>query len=530
MNKKISLKYIPENFNFEQLKKDFPPDGGFVPVDYKVYLFLSMIYEKYPYQESMRNEFGDYTFINAKQDLERAFSIKCLRSMRIWLSGAGVIVYTNYEIDSHPRGYRFIGKYACAPCKSVVISKCTMVRKINKQIIPDKNAISKYPVLYDSLQGLQIDSVGAFAASRQLLDDEAPLYPARRGFYLAKKVNTVSYYQSMLKRPANPWLRNVIDTIAICNVISGRYYFSLGGKSGRLFHNVLGMRKGIRKYITWNGLQLSSYDIANSQPFLAILLFFPRFWGIDKDSGLENLLADDQKNQKKSWNKGCLRKFRVDNKDIRDIRIERLDIKGINRGIDARLKNNKGKAGIYLSTIMFDKVGQVSVPQDVKDYVLMCKKGRLYDEMLIKAKALGGEFSNYTRDEMKVAILQVFFSSNSFIHQKEAALKQLFKHLFPNVYDMFSFIKSKVKSDLAVLLQSIEKTLILDNMVKRFATKFPGFPIITIHDSIATLATHSSFLKEIMLEVFNEKLGYVPKLDKEDWEPPLLLSAPAIAA
>lgn len=523
MYTKIELKYIPSNFDLKQLLKDYPPEDGVSIVDYKVYILLSMIYEKYPYQESLRNEHGNYTFINAKNDIERAFSIKCLKAMRKWLVSAGVIEHTNYEIDIHPRGYRFIGEYAISPCKEVIISKCTMVRKIKKQITPDKNAIKKYPELYSSLEGLQINSVAAFAASKKLLDEEAPLFPYRRGVYLAKKKKTLKRYKSMVKRPSNPWLRHVLDTIAIGNIISGRYYFSIGDKSGRLFHNVLGMRKDIRKYITWNGLQLSSYDIANSQPFLAILLFFPRFWGIDKDSGLENLLSDDQKMKKmkkKSWDKDILRINKVDI----------LNIKDINGVIDDRLKGREDKANTYLSTIMFDKVGQVDVPQDVIDYVLMCKKGRLYDEMLLKAKALGGAFSNFTRDKMKVAILQVFFSDNSFIHQKEAELKLLFKQLFPNVYEMFKFIKSNVKCDLAVLLQSIEKTLILDNMVKRFAVKFPSLPIITIHDSIATLETHSSFLKEIMLEVFNEKLGYSPKLDEEIWEPPLLLPAPAIAA
>ena len=121
---------VPENFDFKQLLKENPPKNDFNPVDYKVYVFLSLIIEKYPYQESLRKQFGDYTFIISKQDIEKKYSIKCLKQMREWLRDIGVIEYSNYEKGMHSRGYRFVGKYASVACKLVEITKKKEFEKI----------------------------------------------------------------------------------------------------------------------------------------------------------------------------------------------------------------------------------------------------------------------------------------------------------------------------------------------------------------------------------------------------------------
>ena len=493
MSTKIAYKCIPSNFDFEKIKRKFPPQDGYVPVDYKVYIFLASIVEKHNYQESMRERYGDYTYISYGS-LEKRYSIKCLKNMRLWLREAGVIEYSNYVVGEHPFGFRFVGKYATAHLKEVAITKYTMVKKILKNVNIDLQAVLKYPVLHNSLKDLSINTDEAFRCSNKLLKKEIPTYTVKLAEYEGP------HDSRKKKKPTNPWIRRNCDSLAIIGIKRGIYTFTTGKKSGRLFHNVIGMRKELRKFITWKKQNLVSLDIANSQPFLSTILFFPRFWGVNKNSNLEE----------KHPEMGIQGIHTKTSK-------QQLNINQVNKDIRIRQYKKEQPANKYVYYIMNDEMTEVIVPEDVKEYVEICLEGQLYEEMLAKSKALGGKYIHYTRADMKVAVLQSMFSDNRFIHQDGAELKRLFKKLFPSVYELFSFIKLKGKTDLAVLLQSIERKLILDVMVPRFAERYPGLPIITIHDSIATLETHKNALHAVMCEVFMEKLGYVPLLDDEVW-------------
>lgn len=219
MRNKHVYKCIPSTFNFEQLITDHPPKGNFTPVDYKVYVFLPAIVEKHNYQESMRDKYGDYTYISSKS-LEKCYSIKCLKSMRLWLTEAGVIEYSNYVVNEHPFGFRFIGKYAKAPLKEVCITKYTMVKKILKNVNINSAAVAKYSVLHNSLKGLSINTEEAFKCSNELLQTEIPIYRLNLAEYNANKNSS--------KKPTNPWIRRQCDSLAILGIKRGIYTFTTG--------------------------------------------------------------------------------------------------------------------------------------------------------------------------------------------------------------------------------------------------------------------------------------------------------------
>ena len=118
---------------------------------------------------------------------------------------------------------------------------------------------------------------------------------------------------------------------------------------------------------------------------------------------------------------------------------------------------------------------------------------------------------------MKTAVFQVLFTDNRFLGQEDAKPKKLFKQMFPYVYEVFRFVKSKDKSLLPRLLQSIESYLMLNVIAKRISVVYPDAPIFTIHDSISTTEEYVDVVEAIMKEELSKAIGHAPKLAREEW-------------
>jgi hypothetical protein len=93
----------------------------------------------------------------------------------------------------------------------------------------------------------------------------------------------------------------------------------------------------------------------------------------------------------------------------------------------------------------------------------------------------------------------------------------MFKEMFPYVYEVFRQIKSKDKSLLPRLLQSIESYLMINVIAKRISIEYPDAPIFTIHDSISTTAEYVDIVEAIMTEELTKAIGHTPKLEPEVW-------------
>jgi len=101
--------------------------------------------------------------------------------------------------------------------------------------------------------------------------------------------------------------------------------------------------------------------------------------------------------------------------------------------------------------------------------------------------------------------------------QENAKPKKMFKQMFPEVYEVFKKIKSKDKSLLPRLLQSIESYLMIDIIAGRISEEYPDVPIFTIHDSISTTEKYVDVVESIMKEELSKAIGHAPKLAREDW-------------
>jgi len=243
---------------------------------------------------------------------------------------------------------------------------------------------------------------------------------------------------------------------------------------GRRIHSPLtNIRSELRNLLTYNGLQLASVDINNSQPYLSTLLFNPSFWDITNTT------------------------YVLTHNSV---------------GITLKEIFNSNSVTDYF--IMICKIAISCVDSDVHTYTEIVKSGRFYEYM---AEQTQTDMSD--RSKLKAAIFQVLFTDNSYIGQTEAAPKRKFRDLFPDVYQLFSSIKRKEKANMPKLLQRIESHIILSIVTKRVAIEKPNLPIFTIHDSIVTIQGYEYYIERVMEEEMIKILGFPPKLTVSLWKP-----------
>jgi len=172
------------------------------------------------------------------------------------------------------------------------------------------------------------------------------------------------------------------------------------------------MRSVIRNAVTYDGQKLISIDIKNSQPYLSTILLSRSFW-------------IEQKNEPNAPN-------------------------------ELSITFDEPKKSSFYS---FNNINKNN-----------CTLYEFLEQQF--SQRLGETFAN--RKEVKTAVFQVLFTDNRFLGQEDAKPKKMFKEMFPNVYEVFRQIKSKDKSLLPRLLQSIESYLMINviasNMVKHLET------------------------------------------------------------
>jgi len=257
------------------------------------------------------------------------------------------------------------------------------------------------------------------------------------------------------------------------------------------------MRSIIRNAITYKGQKLVSIDIKNSQPYLSTLLLNRNFWITAKKEPKKDAFLSISFDEPKIL-------YSTSFKDIKGSKSNHININNIN--------NNN-----IVPYTMLGDMENALLQQGFDHYIQLVVSGKFYEylEEVFKMH-LGVGYAD--RKEVKSAVFQVLFTDNRFLGQDDAKPKKLFQKLFPAVYDIFSKIKSKDKSILPRLLQSIESYLIVDVISNRIATELPNAPIFTIHDSIATTEEYVDAVELIMEEELCNAIGYPPKLKKEPWE------------
>lgn len=238
--------------------------------------------------------------------------------------------------------------------------------------------------------------------------------------------------------------------------------------AGRL-HTVLSQLKGeLRQFVRFKTQKLVAVDITNSQPYLSSVLLNPDIFT------KTNMLST----------------IKLYNKYLKD-------------------------------EILILAIQQCSKSEDVIQYLSWVKSGRLYEEFgeILEKKGLiqGVEFCGKTiREQAKKIVFGAFFSPNQSIAYNKAMV--IFKDCFPGVYKIFSLIKSREHRTLACALQNLEAKLVLEQACYIISQKHPKIPLFTLHDSIITTEGNEKKVKDVLLKVLVENIGFEPQLKIEKWE------------
>lgn len=257
----------------------------------------------------------------------------------------------------------------------------------------------------------------------------------------------------------------------ISSIAAGDYNAKIDSNVHRLHSAITNMQKKYRKFLSYDGRQLVSMDIANCQPYLLCLLLNPLFW--DKTSSI-NINIGKLPPNVQEW---------FSEEQISDI-------------------------VSYLNSLNSEQV---------QDYILKASNGVIY-EYMVNVLNTGNTSNHVDKETVKTMILIVFFSSNRYFHQADAELKRIFNQHFPAIYDLIKLTKVNHKEDLACLLQSLESEIILHRCCKRIWEEGNHqVPVFTIHDSITTTIEFSEHVKRVMEEELLNVIGVPPTIKIEYW-------------
>lgn len=301
------------------------------------------------------------------------------------------------------------------------------------------------------------------------------------------------------KKVKSPYQQYEYAKLSAQFIYSGQFMYKVDENVQRYHSNLTNMRGILRNALKYDGQQLVSVDISNSQPFLSLLLLQTEFW--------EQLRIIHQKK--------CLK-----NREPHTYFHTSLDKFYINlyERLERVIKENKleGSLIIFVQTML-----TLLNTMDKEDFAVYEEKvcqGELYD-YLLKRFNEERRLNYLTRDDAKIAVLQAFFSANQFLYQKDAQLKLLFKQTFEEVYAVLAEVKRGSKELLPVLLQNIESYLVIEVIARRIAKEHPKLPLFTIHDSLVTTVGNEGILQRIMTEELTRYVDHAPHLKTEYWEP-----------
>ena len=419
--------YIPENINLDEMVYKNRPKFKPFKRDKLAYI-VSLLHEIPLYKEEYR-ETGyiplnstvlKRKITNYKDYLKYLeFDLEIIESDRHYIVGEKSI------------GYRLKNEFK-TKIKAVDMQDFVMLKQLKIETLNNLITLKKYSYLSKWLKnGIEIN----FKKVEEFLEEEHELMEA---------------FQE-----ENAILKHNLSFISARKIHVKNINAKIDDNINRLHSNLTNLRSELRNALTYNGEQLISIDLKNSQPFISLSIF---------------------------------------NKKILEI---------------LKLEYN------HYSIMLGEKLESI----DIKGFEHFCKlveTGLLY-EFLQKEyeEKLGMVFKS--RKEIKSLVFQVIFTDNRFIGQKEAAPKKIFKNLFPEVYRVFSEIKRKDKTMLPRLLQYAESQLFLNLISKRISREFPNAPILTIHDSIATTLKYKENVFKIIEEELTANIGFKPTLSVDLW-------------
>lgn len=472
---KVIAKNPPEHFSaFQQKNTYFHKDKLACILNFITY--LPTVKKDYDYEKN-----GGYVPLS-KQKLQK-LGIHDYRAHLDYLISCEIILENHqYFVGEESGAIKFTPKYEFVKIHRIYIRKKTLIKAILSNSI-EKNVLDmpEFHYLYKwwNTNKLHIDYSGAKDFLEKKHKENLSLFIENYG------VTEQTYFYAQLKKSKRerkvgkvkyPTKQHNAATIIIDKLNNHEYLMKVDATAGR-FHTLLTqLPKDLKQFITYDKKRLVGIDLTNSQPLLATAL-------LDKEIFINNPIL-------------------------------------INTIINCKpyYKDSPSFVGNLVRLIAKNQ----NKP-DVLNYKRIVAEGKYYEEFgaILQSKGLIPNNGEDVRKFAKVATYASFFAPNANAGHIESM--GYFKAEFPNVYAIFSKIKSSPKGKkkerlhkaLAVTLQACEADLFLRKICKRINDINPEILIFTIHDSIITTLEYEEIVKEIIDEEVYKVIKIHPKFNIE---------------
>lgn len=475
MDKKNNMTLLlPKNLNLEKILQEHPPNFKYKPQFF--YYFVNLIYQ-IPLRYANIDCPDGYVPFSSKKLKRKVNSYK--RYLKYLMEQNILKPDNHYIVTEKCKGYRLTEEYAeSEPIEVVIKASDKFEESIRNEHRPNPNAIHKYPYLYKWFnENLQIDERAAMAYIDRRKEEEI-------------SINRREAFQN-----------HSLRSLAIKSINEHDYWFTAKGRDKRLHTNLTSLKSELRNFITYNGEKLVTVDISNSQPYLSIKLIDKYL----KPSIIEKL---KQKIQHIF--------FPPSFQDL----------------IPPHLQPSTNLLKPFIMD--YDKIVQNTEYEDVAVFKKLVERGTFYKvfaELLKnqfgdnyftelkkkfkKVNAKGEPVFIYYRPNIKEIMFEVLYSSNDY-YSKE---KKLFKEIFSTVDEVYRYHKRKENNRLAIKLQRMEASIVLDKVCKQISRENPAIPLLTIHDSITTTLEHKRVVWSALEDELRKQVKYPPKLKYEYWNP-----------
>jgi hypothetical protein len=368
-------------------------------------------------------------------------------------------------------GFKITDKYSCSQLKYITLTEPFLVKRIRafrKERIAELKTkaapiaslirwLTDYKLYLDTSGALEFLEIYKKTLKKEL--DKRHLKPkyrkAQEAFVLKR------YYK--IKSQIENWNTNK--------------YLSIDDAGGRLYSPLTSLPSIFRNFLSYDGEQLISIDIKNSQPFHFLLMLKPSFW--------------------KSYGTG--------------LTLKKLD------PVLYKYQSNGDKKDV--SNIMFPKISKIHTSKGSEEFTFkkMVLIGKLYEFICFKlfgkhiTKSGLDRFS--TRSLTKKEVLRLMYFDPKKVNPPVKAIFKDFKSLFPVEAGIMEILKERKYNDFPVLLQKIEAQMLLHKASNAIFKYDPTIPLFSIHDSLVTTQRHQQTVITILKREYEKQFGCSPQLE-----------------
>ncbi|WBA43181.1 hypothetical protein [Hymenobacter canadensis] len=159
------------------------------------------------------------------------------------------------------------------------------------------------------------------------------------------------------------------------------------------------------------------------------------------------------------------------------------------------------------SLLLADAYRGEELPADVQEYIRLTSSGTFYNVLM---DDLG--YPQEQRSAFKVKFFaSIFFCKSE--HSAGQPFGRYFAQRFPNVYKQVEHHKERDYSDLAILMQRREASVILGKISAKLTAS--GIFHATIHDSVVVLEEHTEKVRKMMMDGFRDEIGTSPTIESD---------------